>query len=87
MQPVFLGLNIVGLLILIFLIGVGVYDIYLSQTGKKTITQKVHKWFPRWGDSLVVCGIMGCTWWILGPNYFTTGLCYLIVGHLFWGAE
>jgi hypothetical protein len=87
MQPVFLGLNVVGLLVLIFLISVGVYDIYLSQTGKKTITQKVHRWFPRWGDAIVLCGIMIGIWAILGPNFFVTVLCGCIIGHLFWGAD
>lgn len=87
MSNIFLGANIITWAILIFLISVGVYDLYLSFTRKKTITQKVHRWFPRWGDAIVLCGIMVGIWAIFGPNYFTTVLTGVIIGHLFWGAE
>jgi len=87
MNNIFLGMNVITLIILIFLIGVGAYDLYLVYSHEKTISQKIHAWFPKWGDALVLIGIMAGIWAVLGPNYFTTVLCGTIIGHLFWDSE
>lgn len=84
MENVFLGLNIIALNLLIFLIGAGGYDLYLCFRDKRTISQRIHAWFPKWLDMVVLCGILGLIWWLLGPNYFVTVLIGVILGHLFW---
>jgi hypothetical protein len=87
MTNIFLGMNIITLLILILLIGIGLDDLYRYFKGKKTYSQKVHAWFGGFGDGLILCGIMGTVWWLLGPNFFITVLCGVILGHLFWYYE
>lgn len=85
MQNIFLGMNIITLLILILLIGIGLDDLYRYFGGKKTYSQKIHSWFPKIGDAIVSIGVMGLIWGLLGPNFFVTVLCGVILGHLFWG--
>lgn len=82
-----LGMNVITLIILVFLIGVGVFDLYLYFQSKRTISQKIHAWFPKWGDALVLIGIMAGIWAVLGPNFFVTVLCGVLVGHFFWNEE
>jgi hypothetical protein len=87
MKNIFLGMNVVSLIMLIFGIAVGLYDLYLVYKKKDTISQKVHAWFPAWADLTVLIGIMALIWWILGPNYFVTVMWGVVLGHFFWSSE
>ncbi len=72
-----------GLLVFL-LIGVGFYDLYLVLTKRKTISQKVHAWFPRWGDAAVLVGLLVLIWIIFSPAYFVTVMAGVLMGHFFW---
>lgn len=72
-------------IILILLITTGIYDLYLYFTKRRTISQHIHRMFPKWLDIVIVCGILGCTWWLGGgERTFVPVLCGVILGHLFW---
>jgi hypothetical protein len=87
MGNVFLGMNIISFMMLVFLIGVGIYDLYRTFIGKQTISQKVHAWFPKLTDGIILIGIMALIWWVLGPNYFVTVLWGCIIAHFFWNTD
>ncbi len=87
MSNIFLGMNIITLLLLAFLTAVGVYDLYRYFKNKKTISQKVHAWFPKAGDIILLCGILGLIWWIFTPNVFAIVLIGVILGHFFWNED
>lgn len=85
MFNLFLGMNIIALLVILTFIGIGVWDLVLYFKGKKTLTQRLHLLIPqKWKRITILCVIMCLVWWILGPNYFATGLPFAILGHLLW---
>ncbi len=85
MSNVFLGMNIIALLIILTFIGIGVLDLYLYFKGKKTLTQKLHRFISKkWMRITILCIVMGMIWWLLGPNWFATILPGVVLGHLFW---
>jgi hypothetical protein len=85
MSNIFLGMNIVALLIVLTFIGIGVWDLYLYSKGKKTLTQRLHLLVSNKAMRIIIlCVIMGLVWAILGPNYFATALPFVVLGHLLW---
>jgi len=70
-----------------FLIIVGGYDLYLVFKKKHTISQKVHDWFTgdkKWLDYVILCSILGLTWWVFGQAAFNRVMIGTILGHWFW---
>ncbi len=72
-----------GILVLV-LISIGLYDLYRVYRKKDTISRKVQAWFPKWGDALVLIGILILVWLVYGPAYFVTVMLGCILGHFFW---
>lgn len=65
-------------------IAVGVIDIVLAVKKEQTISQGIHKWFPQWGDTIVMIFLLACTWAIWGVTGFLPVIMGVIIGHLFW---
>ena len=89
------GMGLIGLAIvltwlklfwiaLVILIAVGILDIGLVVVNKETISQRIHKWFPQWADTIVMVAFVAFTWWIWGVAGFLPVLMGVILGHLFW---
>ena len=74
-------------LVLGILIAVGIYDLYLYFNSKRTLSQVVHAWFPKWIDALIMCGLLAATWAVWGIDGFLPVMLGVIVGHLFWYAD
>jgi uncharacterized membrane protein len=84
MSNIFLGMNLATFLVLIFLIAVGIYDLYLALKGKKTITQYIRTDINlKWEAVGIFCLIMALIWWLLGPNCFIQVLIGGLLGHFF----
>jgi len=66
------------------LVLVGVIDIYLVIIKADTISQWVHRQFPKVWDVVVVIGLLVFTWAVFGPTGFLPVLIGVIIGHLFW---
>ena len=71
-------------LIVLILLLVGIYDWNLYSSGKKTISQKYHKMFPQWIDSIILIVIGGLTWWLFSEKVFALWALGVVCGHLFW---
>jgi len=72
-------------IILTVLICIGVFDLYLYFTKQLTISQRIHRMFPRWIDYGIMIGLLGLTWWLGGgPEAFVPVMIGVIIGHLFW---
>ncbi len=78
-----LGGGATGIFVL-FLIAVGVFDLILHFTGKKTISQRYHRLFPQWVDTIILCVTLVATWKFFGPVVFLPVMLGTIFGHLFW---
>ena len=66
---------------------VGIVDIYLEVTDKETISQWIHRLFPKQIDIGIAIALLILTWWIWGPAGFLPVLMGVIVGHLFWNKD
>ena len=66
------------------LILVGVVDIYLVIIKADTISNWVHRQFPKAWDMVIMIGLLVYTWAVFGPAGFVPVLIGTIVGHLFW---
>ena len=66
------------------LVFVGIMDLYLEFTNKDTITQWIHKLFPKQIDIGIAIGLLIFTWVVWGPVGFLPVLMGFISGHLFW---
>jgi peptidoglycan biosynthesis protein MviN/MurJ (putative lipid II flippase) len=72
-------------IILGFLVGIGLFDLWLIVHKKKTISQRYHGLFNKWFDAAIMIGLMACIWWLGGGvENFTKVLIGLIIGHLCW---
>lgn len=71
-------------LLLIALIGVGIYDLVLVLKGKRTISQRYHKLLPQWADYIVMITLLV----LIGLNTPDGRLVYcilgVVLGHLCW---
>ena len=65
-------------------IAVGIVDIVLAVQKQKTISQGIHKWFPQWGDTIVMVALLAFTWIVWGVTGFLPVIMGVIIGHLFW---
>lgn len=78
--------------ILIILILVGVFDLYLYFTGKKTLSQGygldrlgITKAPPKWALRTIMCVTLGLSWWLFGGvETFVKVLIGVIIGHILW---
>ena len=84
MKPLIFGCNIVDLLQLTGLIGLGIYDLYRYLSGKKTISQRVHDWFGPIADGGILVSLLVAQWAFFGPSWFIPVMWGVILGHLFW---
>ena len=66
------------------LIAVAVIDIFLVVKKEDTISQWIHKLFPRGVDAGIMVVIGMYTWYIWGFAGFLPVLMGIIIGHLFW---
>jgi len=73
-----------GIITLIILMLVGVYDLYLYFSGQLTISQHIHKMFPKAIDLVILCVILGVVWYGLGLSTFVVMTIGSILGHLFF---
>ena len=79
-------------ILLIILIGVGIFDLYLYFTTQKTLSQGWLldrlgiKWNPaKWVYQAILIGLLGLTWWQFGGvDTFVRVLIGVIMGHLLW---
>jgi hypothetical protein len=69
---------------LTILIGLGLFDVYRLIVKKKTISQKVHAWFGKVGDGIILVSVLVGMWWIGGPSWFIPVMWGTLLGHLFW---
>jgi len=66
------------------LLAVGVIDIVLVVKKEKTISQWIHKLFPKAIDAVIMVGIAAYTWAIWGAAGFLPIVMGIVIGHLFW---
>ena len=66
------------------LVLVGVVDIYLVIIKADTISQWVHRQFPKAWDMVIMIGLLIYAWAVFGPTGFAPVLIGAIIGHLFW---
>jgi len=66
------------------LLGIGLFDLVLYLMKKKTISQWIHRLFPKAIDIAIGILILVFTWMICGPEIFLPILVGFILGHLFW---
>jgi len=66
------------------LILVGIMDLYLEITDKETISQWIHRLFPKQIDVGIAIGLLVFTWAVWGPVGFVPVLMGVVIGHLFW---
>ena len=59
-------------------------NIILFFSDEDTISQWVHRLFPRWMDVTIVVLLLIYTWYVFGFEGFTPILMGVIMGHLFW---
>ena len=78
--------------ILILLIAIGIFDLYLYFTDRKTLSQgwgldKLGIKFdpPKWIKWAILVGLLVMTWWLFGGvKTFVRVLIGVILGHLLW---
>lgn len=68
----------------VFMIGMGVADIYLLITKRNTISQRYHRLLPQWADIIVMISVLVMVWVFLGVAVFTGVMSGTILGHLCW---
>lgn len=66
------------------LVLVGVIDVYLLIIKADTISNWVHRQFPKAWDMVIMIGLLVYTWAVFGPSGFVPVLIGVIMGHLFW---
>lgn len=66
------------------LAAIGIFDIILYLMDKKTISQWIHRLFPKAIDMMIGITILIITWSIAGPELFLPICIGFILGHLFW---
>lgn len=71
-------------IILILLIGIGIFDLYLYFKEQKTISQRIHCMFPKWLDIIIMVGLLVGVWKIGQQKLFIPVMLGVIIGHLFW---
>ncbi len=77
-------LNILAFIVLAIM---GIVDIYLLVKGNRTISGAVHKAFPRSIDLIILVASVAGVWYVLGVRVFTTVMCGVVLGHLFWQSD
>ncbi len=79
-------------IILFALIAVGIFDLWLYFTGKKTLSQGwglnklgINLDPPKWVLRTTVIILLGLSWWLFGGiGTFNKVLIGVIIGHLCW---
>ena len=67
------------------LVLVGVIDIFLVIMKADTISQWLHRQFPKVWDMVILIGLLVCTWIFFGgPTSVVPVLIGVIMGHIFW---
>jgi len=67
------------------LITIGVIDLVLHFKKEETISQWIHKLFPKWLDIVIMVVLLVYTWWVWGgPAAFVPAMTWAVVGHFFW---
>lgn len=73
------------LLGLILLLAAGVIDVILDRKeDQETISQWIHKLFPKKIDVVILIILLVAAWFIAGPSMFLPFCLGAAVGHLFW---
>lgn len=72
------------LVVFIVLICMGVVDLYLLARKRVTISQYIHKMFPKWLDAVIMIALLVLTWYVGGMILFTPIMAGVVIGHLFW---
>ena len=67
-----------------FLLAVGIIDIVLVVAKVHTISQWIHRLFPKAIDAFIVVLLMIFTWFVWGPMIFLPVFLGVVIGHLFW---
>jgi len=68
-------------------IALGAVDIALVVAREKTISQKIHAYFPQKWDYAILAGGLILTWVVWGLVGFLPVLMGIILGHLFWNGD
>ncbi len=68
----------------VFMVGMGIADIYLLITMRNTISQRYHNLFPQWVDIIIMIAVLVIIWIFLGIQVFTPVMAGTILGHLAW---
>jgi len=82
-----------GWLAIVSFVTVGLIDLFLVFKDKDTISQWIHRQFPKWGDMLVMVGLLVFTYiafdqkQITPVSGFLPVLMGVIIGHLFWNSD
>ena len=66
------------------LILVGAIDIILVVLKEDTISQWLHRQFPKAWDMVILIGLLVYTWIVFGATGFVPVLIGAIAGHIFW---
>jgi len=68
----------------IIMVAIGLADIYLLIIKKSTISQRYHKTFPQWIDTIIMLTVLALVWIFFGVFVFTCVMAGDILGHLTW---
>jgi len=79
-------------IILFALIGIGIFDLWLYFTGRRTLSQGwgldklgIRLDPPKWVLRTIMIILLGLTWWLFGGvSVFIKVLIGVIIGHLLW---
>lgn len=63
---------------------VGIVDLILVIAKKHTISQWIHRLFPKYIDVGIMIGLLIFVWFVMGVPSFLPVLMGCIMGHLFW---
>lgn len=77
----YLKITWVALGILLFVV---IIDVILVLKSEKTISQWIHKLFPKAVDMIIMIGLLVFTWFVFGAEGFLPVCIGAIMGHLFW---
>ena len=71
---------VLGVLVLVLIV-----DIFLVIMKADTISQWIHRQFPKVWDMVILIGLLVCTWIFSGgPAGVVPVLIGVIMGHIFW---
>ena len=72
---------------IIFLMGIGVWDIWRIFKGQITISKIIQGWCPKWLDAMILITGIILFWWLMGGEVvFAKAMLLVLLIHFFWPA-